>query len=296
MTSPWVPRMIATDIDGTMLRFDGTLSPRVRSALRSAAEAGIHVVPATGRPEMVTGDVIRALGLDDYWVFANGAITRHLASDRLIRGFWMAPDVAQGLVVEMRAAFPGARFAVELERSMAYEPGFEAIVPQTPPVPPVPDVLDALPADDRAERVQKVLVFDPDRSVDELHDAVTTALGDHGIASYSGLRFIEVAARLVTKAHALDALCGDLGIEPADVVAFGDNHNDVTMLAWAGRSYAMANGSDDAKDAADAIIPSSNDDGLAEVVEAYLARIPSEPIQARRDPLDAGHRIDQPEV
>lgn len=265
----FVPKLIATDIDGTMLRSDGTLSERVRTALHQAAEAGIHVVPATGRPEMVASDVIEALGLAGYWVFANGAMTRNLSTGELVRGFWMSPVVAQGLIVEMRAAFPGARFAIELEDGMAYEPGFEQIVPVRPTIEPIADILEGL----RGSRVQKVLVFDPHRSIDELHHAVATTLGDHGVPSYSGLPFIEVAASLVTKALALDALCVDLGIEPSDVAAFGDNHNDVAMLRWAGRGHAMANGSDDAKDAAGRIIRNSNEDGLARVVEQYLARL-----------------------
>lgn len=265
----FAPRMIATDIDGTMLRSDGTLSERVRTALHHAAEAGIHVVPATGRPEMVAADVIEALGLLDYWVFANGAMTRNLTTGELIRGFWMSPVVAQGLIVEMRAAFPGARFAIELEDGMAYESGFERIVPNKPTIEPISDILEGF----RGSRVQKVLVFDPDRTVDELYRAVATTLGDHGVPSYSGLPFIEVAARLVTKALALDALCGDLGVEPSEVAAFGDNHNDVAMLGWAGRGYAMANGTDDAKDAAGRIIRNSNEDGLARVVEQFLARL-----------------------
>ena len=261
-----VPKLIATDIDGTMLRLDGTLSPRVRQALHDAADAGIHVVPATGRPEIVTTNVIEALGLLGHWVFANGAITRDLDRDELVRGFWMHPSVAQGLVVEMREAFPSARFAIEMEDSLAYEAGFELIVPVPPPMPPTDDVLGAM-----VGRVQKVLVFDPGRSVDDLHRAAAAVLGDHGVASNSGLSFIEVSGRLVTKALALDALCRDLEISPSETAAFGDNNNDIHMLAWAGRGYAMANGSDDAKDAADEVIRSSNDDGLAIKIEQFLA-------------------------
>jgi len=267
-SADFVPKMIATDIDGTMLRSDGSLSNRVRTALHDAADAGIHVVPATGRPEMVATDVIATLGLGDFWVFANGAMTRNLTSDELIRGYWMSPVVAQGLIVEMRAAFPGAKFAIELEDGMAYEPGFELIVPNTPPVGPIDDILDGF-----SGRVQKVLVFDPDRSIDELHAAVSETLGDHGVPSYSGLRFIEVAASLVTKALALDALCADLGIHSSDVAAFGDNHNDVAMLGWAGQGYAMANATDDAKDAAGTIIRNNNDDGLALKIEQFLSRM-----------------------
>ncbi len=272
----FVPKMIATDIDGTMLRPDGTLAPRVRTALHDAADAGIHVVPATGRPEMVATDVIEALGLGQHWVFANGAMTRNLTTEQTVRGYWMNPVVAQGLIVEMRAAFPGARFAIELEAGMAYEAGFEEIVPNTPTIPPVDDILDGFSVSDQVGgRVQKVLVFDPDRSIDELYEAVAVTLGDHGVPSYSGLRFIEVAASLVTKALALDALCGDLGIEASEVAAFGDNHNDVAMLAWAGQGYAMANATDDAKDAAGTIIRNNNEDGLARKIEQFLARLPS---------------------
>lgn len=266
--------MIATDIDGTMLRSDGSLSPRVRQALHDASKAGIHVVPATGRPEMVATDVIAELGLGGHWVFANGAMTRNLSTNELIRGFWMSPVVAQGLVVEMRAAFPGARFAIELENGMAYEPGFERIVPVRPAIDPVTDILDGMVAPDGSTpRVQKVLVFDPDRTVDELYRAVADTIGDHGVPSYSGLRFIEVSASLVTKSLALDALCVDLGIDAGDVAAFGDNHNDVTMLGWAGQGYAMANATDDAKDAANQIINNNNVDGLAIKIEQFLARL-----------------------
>lgn len=270
----FVPKMIATDIDGTMLRSDGTLSPRVRKALHDAADAGIHVVPATGRPEMVATDVIEALELRDFWVFANGAMTRNLTTNETIRGYWMDPMVAHGLVKEMRAAFPGARFAVELEFGMAYEAGFEKIVPTTPPIGPIDNILDGIiPPDGSAPRVQKVLVFDPERTIEELHGAVAKALGDHGVPSYSGLRFIEVSASLVTKALALDALCVDLGIDVSEVAAFGDNHNDVAMLEWAGQSYAMANATDDAKDAAGQIIHNNNNDGLALSIEHFLSRM-----------------------
>ncbi len=273
-SADFVPKMIATDIDGTMLRSDGSLSPRVRNALHDAADAGIHVVPATGRPEMVATEVIADLGLRGHWVFANGAMTRNLSTNELVRGYWMSPVVAQGLVVEMRAAFPGARFAVELEDGMAFEPGFEQIVPTRPSIEPIDDILDGMMAADGSfPRVQKVLVFDPDRTVDELYQAVAATIGDHGVPSYSGLRFIEVAASLVTKSLALDALCGDLGIDIADVAAFGDNHNDVTMLEWAGQGYAMANATDDAKDAANQIIHNNNVDGLAIKIEHFLARI-----------------------
>ncbi len=258
--------LIATDIDGTMLRSDGSLSNRVKEALHHAHAAGIHVVPSTGRPLHVAEDVIAELGLNNYWVFANGAITRHLDRGEVVRAFWMDPTIAQGIVVDLRDAIPGARFAIELEHGLAHEPGFSELVPSIPHGAPIGDVLDGMRG-----RVQKVLVFHDDLTIDELYQASLASVEDEAVPSYSGLRFIEIAAKLTTKASALDLLCTDLGVSPSAVAAFGDNHNDVAMLEWAGTSYAMANGSTDAKAAANHVIDSSDDDGLAVIVEQLTA-------------------------
>ena len=258
-------RLLATDIDGTMLRSDGTLSPRVEAALHAAVAAGVEVVPVTGRPYHVARDVIEWLNIREYWIFANGAITRHLDRGQLIRGFWMDPTLAQGLVVELRRDLPGAGFAVELEDEVVFEPGFELVVPTVPPYPPVDDVLDHLRG-----RVQKVLVYVPGLDLDELYRRVQAAVGDAAVPTYSGLPFIEVSGRLVTKATALELLCDDLGIERADVVSVGDNHNDISMLEWAGRSFAMGNASQDALAVAGEVLPTSDEDGLAVLVERLL--------------------------
>lgn len=265
-------RMIATDIDGTMLRSDGTLSDRVKTAMAAAVDAGIHVVPATGRPVMVAADVIAAADLPHYWVFANGAITRHLGRDELVRGFWMEQEVTRQLLKQVRASLPGARFALEFEQTVAFEPGFEAVVPMTPDVDPMDDVLAAVDDPDPAYgRIQKILVFDLAVGLDELFREVQGAAGDDAVASYSGLPFIELAASEVTKATALQLLADDLGLDRGEVACFGDNHNDLPMLQWAGRSYAMGNATDDAKQAADEIIGANDDDGLADKIDELVA-------------------------
>lgn len=264
MTPP--VRLIATDLDGTLLRTDGSLSDRVWSALRSAMDAGIEVVPATGRPRMVAEDVIARLDFVDHWVFANGSVTWHHGRSELVRGFWLQPDLTRDLITRLRRQLPSAGFAVEFEDDVAYEAGFEYVVPQTPAVPSSVDLLARI---DR--RVQKLLVFDPTRTIDDLFVAVESAVGDDGVASFSGLRFIELAAGLVTKATAVELLAADLGIAAAEVAAFGDHHNDVSLLQWAGRSFAMANGTDDAKAAADETIGGNDDDAVADKIDELVA-------------------------
>ncbi len=269
------PRMLGIDIDGTMIRSDGRMTSRVKSALRAAVDAGLHVVPATGRPKIISGDVIDASQLDGYWVFANGAITRHLGRDELIRGFWMSDRTTRTLLELVRGQLPGAGFAIEFEETVAWEPRFAEVVPIVPDVDPVPDVLTTIGEEGQGPsphgRIQKILVFDPNTDLDVLFDQVSASARGRATASYSGLAFIELAASDVTKATALRLLAEDLGVDTADVACFGDNHNDRSMLMWAGRGYAMANATDDAKAAADEVIGLNDEDGLAVKIEELLA-------------------------
>ncbi len=258
--------MIATDIDGTMLRPDGSLSPVVRTALHDATAAGIHVVPTTGRPLVVAADVIEALNHDDFWIFANGAITWHHGTTQMIRGYWMEPEQVIGMIDRIRSHLPGANFAVEFETDAIFETGFERLVTIVDGLHLVDDVTKAVKS-----RVQKILVFDHTQTLDHLYQKVCGAIGDDGVASYSGMDFIEVAADLVTKAMAVSELATDLGIDRSEVASFGDNHNDVSMLEWAGRGYAMGNATADATEAADFVIGTNIDDALATQVRLLIA-------------------------
>ncbi len=264
-------KLLAVDIDGTMLRSDGTLSVRVLDAMRRAVEAGIHLVPATGRPMAIATDVVDASGLDDFWIFANGAITRHVGRDELVRAFWMDREVVVELLERIRRRMPNARFAIEFATTMAYEAGFEKVVPNQPPVPPTADLAATLEQVD--DPVQKLLVFDDTSDLGRLWDEVHVATDGLSVPSYSGLAFIELAPERVTKATALELLAGDLGLSAGDVGAVGDNHNDVTMLEWAGTGYAMGNAAPSIRESADVVLPGNDDDGVAVLIEQMLDQL-----------------------
>ena len=97
----------------------------------------------------------------------------------------------------------------------------------------------------------------------EVLENVSITVGDDGVVSYSGLAFVEVVAKLVTKATAVAALAADLGIERDEVVTVGDNHNDLPMLEWAPRSYAMGNATDEVKASANHETLTNAEDGVA---------------------------------
>lgn len=264
-------RLVATDIDGTMLRSDGSLSARVRSALHQTREAGIHVVPSTGRPTTVAVNIIEATGLGGIWVFANGAVTRNLDLDSLIRGFWMDRDLAIDLITSLREVRPRLRFAVEFEKTLIFERPFDEVAMVSTGRSAVSDVVDRLKESE--ERVQKVLICEPGAEIDELLDFVDTATGKRAAVTYSGLPFLEMAPEAVTKATALSLLAADLEIPSAHVAAFGDHHNDISMLQWAGQSFAMGNAKLAAKAAASTTIASNDEDGLALALESLLASL-----------------------
>ena len=264
--SPSSVRLIATDLDGTLLRSDGSVSERIVQSVRGAIDAGIEVVPATGRPRMIAEEIISKLDFVDHWIFANGSVTWHLGRSELIRGFWLDAEQARSLIRRLRATLPNVGFAIELDETVLWERGFEAVVPELPVVDPIVDVADLIEG-----RVQKILVFDSSKNMDELFTAVSSLVGDEAVPSYSGLAFVELAASLVTKATAIELLARDLGFARDDVVAFGDNHNDISMLDWAGHSYAMANATDDAKEAANELIGSNDEDAVADKIDELVA-------------------------
>lgn len=182
--------------------------------------------------------------------------------------------VVRTVIQRIRRVMPDVGFAVEFEHAVAHEPGFELLLPLVPQAETADDVLAILPGprSDERGRIQKVLAYDLARDFDEFFDSVIDTIGDVAVASHSGLRFVELAAGRVTKATALSLLTADLAIDAADVVCFGDNNNDIPMLEWAGESFAMGNGTAEAKAAADETIGANDDDGLAAKIEELLDR------------------------
>jgi Cof subfamily protein (haloacid dehalogenase superfamily) len=263
MTRPGDIRLIATDLDGTLVHSDGSVSERTRSVLRRARQAGLTVVVVTGRPprgvrSLELGDAV------DESLCANGALVYDEASGRLTVERALPEPVALRLVTDLRQAAPGVAFAGEAGLQYCREPGYETFHPL--------DGADAIvePAERFALRgLAKLLVRHmeiPQKALLPLAEAVA---GDEAVITRSGTVILEIGPAGVTKATALAALCGELGLEPRHVVAFGDMVNDIPMLRWAGRSVAVANAHMDVLAVARETTAAADDDGVA----AYLERL-----------------------
>ena len=270
--------LVATDLDGTLLRTDGTVSERTRRAIARAQEAGIAVVLVTARPPRTLRPLAWQAGVTGLAICCNGAIVYDVAAAEIVGHELLAAATAQRLVAALRATAPGVCFVVERGLLFGQEPRYAALLPAADDHTPF--IADATAL--CAEGVTKLIVLHPDVPLQDLLHAVRKAAGDEAIVTYSNAVFVEVSAAGVTKAAALQGLCAQLGLDAPQVVACGDMPNDLPMLHWAGHGVAVANAHPAVLAAADEVTLSNDDDGVARV----LARETAAAIAAR--PRDDG--------
>lgn len=267
--------MLASDLDGTLLRSDGTVSARSRTALRAAVQAGLLVCFVTGRPPRWLDDIAEGTGHTGVAVGANGAVLYDLASEQIISAHPLAPDVLGTLTAELRASYPDVHFAVEYGHSFAAEPGYVhdwAINPLAdrhgrPIAPPVVGDLATI----IGRPVVKLLAKDRGADADDFMASVDALLAGRASVTHSStFGLLEIAAPGVTKATGLAELAASHGITPDEVAAIGDMPNDVPMLQWAGAAYAVANAHPSALAAADEVLGSNDEDAVAVLIETLL--------------------------
>jgi Cof subfamily protein (haloacid dehalogenase superfamily) len=259
-------RLVASDLDGTLLRPDETISDRTRKALAAAREAGITVVLVTGRPPRSLGPIAARIGVGGIAICANGAVIWDLDKGAMVDHSPLAADLAARLVHALRENIPGVLFAVELEGGFGREAGWSEGLIAAPP-----DELEADALELVTGPVTKLLARHPTLPFAEVAERARDAVGDHAVVTWAGTRVVEISAAGVTKAFALERLCRRLGIGREQVVAVGDMPNDLAMLAWAGTAVAVANAQQSVLDVADMVTAANTDDGVAILLERVVA-------------------------
>lgn len=259
-----LPRLVATDLDGTIVRPDDTISDRTVAALRQASEAGAELVFVTGRPPRWMARIADATGHQGLAICANGALVYDLATEQVVDSRLLEAAAITAMVASLRDAIPGVYFAVEGETDLLHEPDYPLLwdVDQTG-VRPAADLtaLCAAPA-------AKLLVRDHAIDADTLLARAREVVGDLAELTHSSSSgLVEISAVGVTKATTLAGLCDQRGIGAADVLAFGDMPNDLAMLSWAGTAWAMANAHPAVLAAVSNHAAAVDDDGVAQVLE-----------------------------
>jgi Cof subfamily protein (haloacid dehalogenase superfamily) len=264
---PVLFRAVATDLDGTLLRSDGTLDPRTLAALRRAEERGALVVLCTARPARWLAPLAPAAGRHGVAVCANGGVIFSVHDEVVLDHFAIESEVAREVVRHLRDDMPEGVWAVEQPRAFAREPAYTARWPV--PDDSIVDHIDAL----LATPPVKLMVRHPHLDVETLAARARELVGHLVEVTYSSKEdaLLEISAAGVSKASGLASLCAARGIGPEEVIAFGDMPNDLPMLRWAGRAVAVANAHPEVLAAADEVTAANDDAGVAQVLERELA-------------------------
>ena len=256
-----LPRLVATDLDGTLVRSDGTISDYTRDVLLELDRRDVPVVFVTGRPLRWAEDVFEHVGRHGLAIISNGALVWDVARSAVDLERAIEPDLGLASAQLLREAVPGTTYAVEDVEGIGLEPHFMERYP-------MPEGSRRAPVEELFDRpALKLLARHEELAPQEFWDAAEQALGGRLVITWSSsTALLEISAPGVTKASTLELLAGRLGIGAEDVVAFGDMPNDLPMLTWAGTSYAMADAHPTVTAAARRIAPRNDDDGVARVL------------------------------
>jgi len=262
-------RLVALDIDGTLVDHDDVMTERVRSSVQGAAAAGVHVVVATGRSLHGTLPVLDRLGLEHGWaVCSNGAVTLRLDPElperyEIAASRTFDPTPALRL---LREELPAALYAVE-DAGRGYR--------LTAPFPDG-ELSGTLRFVSFAELLDtpacRVIVRSPDHTSAHFEEVVRR-IGLHGVSYAVGwTAWLDLAPDGVSKASALEVVRAELGIDPGATMAVGDGRNDLEMFTWAARSVAMGQAIEQVRAAAGEVTGTVEEDGVAQVLEPLVPR------------------------
>lgn len=255
---------IFSDIDGTLIKSDHRLSERTRAAIARITARGIPFILISARPPLAITPFVDAIGGKQPLAAFNGALILDHEHNPLYSATLDNRDLHQ---LETR-----------LENTPAIHPNYYRNLDWLSPDPDNPWTqqesnitglrADAKPA--HLENIHKILVMGEAADILTLEQQLKPQY-PHLHIQRSKTTYLEIAPKTAGKAHALTFLAAHLGIPTDATAAFGDNYNDLDMLLAAGTGIAMANAPDDIKAQADTVAPSNDEDGVAHILEQWLA-------------------------
>jgi Cof subfamily protein (haloacid dehalogenase superfamily) len=271
----WRPRLVASDLDGTLLSSAGEVTPRTRAALEACWDAGIPVVGVTGRGPRLLDSVRTALGGRGIAVLAQGGFVVDLERDEVLRAVGLPREQATAVIERIESVAGDLVLAVEdaAEQAEAHAPlrvqhGFDWPYPEPAHLLPRHQVLPT-------GAVLKVFLRSPGLGQDELLARARSVVDPaEAEVTHAGLGFIEVLPPGVTKATGLAIALDHHGVGLGDVLVFGDMPNDLPMIGAVtdagGRAVAVANAHPAVRAAAGGLTSGHDADGVARYLEAVL--------------------------
>lgn len=271
------PKLILTDLDGTLLREDKSLSPVNRAALERAAAQGAEVVLATGRFYGGIPQELRDLPFLRYFILMNGAKIYDRRTDRALGRAEIPWETAEAVIdlleplncsvdcFQNDRGLMARKYYDHLEQYVTHPPSF-ALVKRTREA--VDDLKEAVLAGGGS--VQKLQAYFPDLALRPKVMEQCKLAFPNLVQAISMPANLELNAQDATKGHGLLTLCRCLGIDPQETAAFGDGTNDISMLKAAGVGVSMSNGAPETLAAADLTAPSNEEDGVAQILSRWF--------------------------
>ncbi|MEV0554361.1 HAD family hydrolase [Streptomyces sp. NPDC050597] len=259
-------RLVATDLDGTLLRSDDTVSERTREALAAATVAGAAHLVVTGRAVPWTRHILDELGYEGLAVCGQGAQLYDAGAHRLLTSVTLDRQVAGLALAKIEAEVGPLALAASrdgIDGDVLIGPGYRVL-----------GQLEAVPFTDVSELwaapLTKMYIQHPELTDDELTAAARAAAGGLVSVVMAGEGIVEILPLGLSKATGLSLAARRLGVKAADTIAFGDMPNDIPMFAWSAHGVAMANAHEELKAVADEMTLSNEADGIAVVLERLL--------------------------
>ncbi|MCX4812412.1 Cof-type HAD-IIB family hydrolase [Streptomyces sp. NBC_01239] len=266
MSTGFPYRLIATDLDGTLLRSDESISSRTRDALAAATAAGAAHIVVTGRGVPWTRHILDDLGYDGLAVCGQGAQVYDAGEHRLLTSVTLDRQLAGVALAKIEAEVGPLYLAASrdgLDGDVLVGDGY-ALTGSLPSAP-LSDVSELW-----AAPLNKIYIQHPTLTDDQLAEAARRSAGGFVSVAMAGEGIVELLPLGLSKATGLSLAARRLGLKAADTIAFGDMPNDIAMFAWASHSVAMANAHEELKAVADEVTASNDEDGIAVVLERLL--------------------------
>ncbi len=260
-------RLLAIDLDGTLLTPQKLITPRTHDLLCQVSETGIAIVIATGQTSQVLRHECGALPLTAPQIIENGAIVVNIRSGTILHEK-LIPEEQILPTLDILRSFDLHRAYHTYERVYVDKNTPRAKKWYRPPVPPTIEVEDV--ASLYPQRCIKVAGIGDAETLRDKRQELERIFAGKLYVTQSSFDIIEFLHPEVSKGSALKAIAADLGIARQEVVAIGDNHNDIGMIRFAGLGVAMGNAHDEVKAAADFVTLSNAEEGVARVIEELI--------------------------
>jgi Cof subfamily protein (haloacid dehalogenase superfamily) len=284
-------RLVAIDLDGTLLRTDGSICFRAAETIYEASQRGVKVVISTGRAPRAVKAIYEALDLDTLQICHNGAVIDDPRSGESHLGLTLDPAVARRVVQIARALGKEMALGVEIgdrcytdsvgHKSFSNEPSVRGTSASDPKHGDTTALGIAALTDDGGDALgalgkvldqaaTKLMMVGEPYVLGGLESTLRDEFGDELSFAFSHMRLLQVGHRDADKAHALEYVANHYGIPRAGVLAIGDAPNDLGMIRWAGTGVALGNAWKDVQSAAHFVVPSNDDEGVARAMRRFV--------------------------